>query len=92
MAAATNQRMSNDSKTTIMLAAKKKQIEIHNKLLFPNINKENSHLPQPKLRLADLSHNLASSYENNLSGPNGSGLTNNHNNSDSVGSLRIMGD
>jgi hypothetical protein len=25
-----------------MLAAKKKQIEIHNKLLFPTINKENS--------------------------------------------------
>lgn len=72
-----------------MLAAKKKQIEIHNKLLFPNINKENSHLPQPKLRLADLSHNLASSYENN--GPS-AGMLNNHNNSDSVGSLRIMGD
>jgi hypothetical protein len=42
VAAATNQSVSNDSKTTIMLAAKKKQIEIHNKLLFPNINKENS--------------------------------------------------
>jgi hypothetical protein len=42
IAAITNHSVSNDSKTTIMLAAKKKQIEIHNKLLFPNINKENS--------------------------------------------------
>jgi hypothetical protein len=42
IAAITNHNVSNDSKTTIMLAAKKKQIEIHNKLLFPNINKENS--------------------------------------------------
>lgn len=45
-----------------MLAAKKKQLEIHNKLLFPNINKENSlgggPGPQPKLKIADLSHNL----------------------------------
>ena len=76
-----------------MLAAKKKQIEIHNKLLFPNINKENSSngQAQPKLRLADLSHNLASSYENNMS-VGGGGLSSNHNNSDSVGSLRIMGE
>ena len=75
-----------------MLAAKKKQIEIHNKLLFPSINKENSSggQAQPKLRLADLSHNLASSYENNTSVKGG--LTSNHNNSDSVGSLRIMGE
>jgi len=92
VAAATNQSVSNDSKTTIMLAAKKKQIEIHNKLLFPNINKENSHQAQPKLRLADLSHNIASSFENNNIVGAGGGLTSNNNNSDSVGSLRIMGD
>lgn len=67
-----------------MLAAKKKQIEIHNKLLFPNINKENNHQAQPKLRLADLSHNLiaSSSYDNN-------GLSHNVN-TDSVGSLRVI--
>ena len=43
-----------------MLAAKKKQLEIHNKLLFPQINKENSttQQAQPKVKIADLSHNL----------------------------------
>ncbi len=49
-----------------MLASKKKQLEIHNKLLFPNINKENTTngiLPQPKVKIADLSHNLIG-YEN----------------------------
>ena len=48
-----------------MLAAKKKQLEIHNKLLFPTINKENSSYmpPQTKVKIADLSHNLIS-YEN----------------------------
>jgi hypothetical protein len=37
-----------------------------------------------------LSHNIASSYENN--NHSGGGLGSNHGNSDSVGSLRIMGD
>lgn len=50
-----------------MLAAKKKQLEIHNKLLFPNINKENGGqalpIPQTKVKIADLSHNLLN-YEN----------------------------
>jgi hypothetical protein len=71
-----------------MLAAKKKQIEIHNKLLFPTINKENSNLQgtgaaaQPRVKIADLSHNLLG-YEN------GNPIVNNSGN-DSVGSLRIV--
>lgn len=45
------------------------------------------------MRLADLSHNIAASYENGPSMGGGGGLlSNNHNNSDSVGSLRIIGD
>lgn len=50
-----------------MMAAKKKQLEIHNKLLFPTINKENtSYLPpQTKVKIADLSHNLIN-YENGI--------------------------
>lgn len=78
---------SNDAKQNIMLAAKKKQIEIHNKLLFPTINKENSNTQgsgttaQPRVKIADLSHNLLG-YEN------GNPIVNNGN--DSVGSLRIV--
>lgn len=68
-----------------MLAAKKKQIEIHNKLLFPTINKENSNsqgaAAQPRMKIADLSHNLLG-YEN------GNPIVNSGN--DSVGSLRIV--
>jgi hypothetical protein len=70
-----------------MLAAKKKQIEIHNKLLFPTINKENSNAQgtgaaaQPRVKIADLSHNLLG-YEN------GNPIVNSGN--DSVGSLRIV--
>ena len=47
-----------------MLAAKKKQLEIHNKLLFPtiNTNKENSSgtgaQGQPKVKISDAQHNL----------------------------------
>lgn len=66
----------------MILAAKKKQLEIHNKLLFPSIpiNKENSHLgaPQPKVKIADLSHNLMA-FESNVV-PGGA---------DSNGNLRI---
>jgi hypothetical protein len=49
----------------MMIAAKKKQLEIHNKLLFPQINKENSTSipPQPKVKIADLSHNLIGCYD-----------------------------
>lgn len=47
----------------MMLAAKKKQLEIHNKLLFPQINKENTTQPQQKVKIADLSHNLIG-YDN----------------------------
>lgn len=76
-----------------MLAAKKKQIEIHNKLLFPNLNKENggsssgipstigSIMAQPKMKIADLSHNLMC-YEN------GQPVIGMLNNAESVGSLR----
>ena len=50
-----------EQKQGLMIAAKKKQLEIHNKLLFPQINKENAResiVPQTKVKIADLSHNL----------------------------------
>ena len=42
------------------LVSRRRQIEIHNKLLFPTIatNKENSQAPQPKVKIVDLQHNL----------------------------------
>jgi len=77
-----------------MLAAKKKQIEIHNKLLFPTINKENSNNQgsvaagaQPRVKIADLSHNLLGYENGNLIG---STISNNINGNDSVGSLRVI--
>jgi hypothetical protein len=74
-----------------MLAAKKKQIEIHNKLLFPTINKENSNsqagaAAQPRVKIADLSHNLLGYENGNPIIHQGAGVGGN----DSVGSLRIV--